>query len=409
MSDAAPRRIAIVGAGLAGLRCAEALRAEGYDGAIALLGDEPEAPYDRPPLSKGVLTGTRDSAALGYRTPEELAALGVELRLGLRAERLRASELAIDTAAGAIRFDGLVIASGSRARRLPDLPPLEGVHTLRTIEDGRRLRAALADAASVVVVGAGLVGCEVASSARSLGLEVTVVEAARAPLERLLGAEVGRACGELHAERGTRLRCGVALAGIHGGGAVRSVRLTDGSELAADVVVVAVGAAPNTEWLDGSGLPVRDGVVCDATLAVGGTRVFAAGDVARWEDASGRSVRSEHWTNAVEQARCVARNMLLAPAERTPFAGSGFVWSEQCGCRLQLLGSTAGATERLTAWGALEDRAWVVLYGHAGRVTGAFGLNAAAQVMRCRPLIERRAAMAEALIELGSPERVALE
>jgi NADPH-dependent 2,4-dienoyl-CoA reductase/sulfur reductase-like enzyme len=393
-------QVAIVGGGLAALRAAEALRREGYDGRLALLSDEADPPYDRPPLSKAVLTGEREPDSTVYRTPEQLAELDLDVRLGTAVDELGLADMTLRAGGQRLKFDGLVIASGARARTLPAIPPLAGVHVLRTLADARALLAALGGGPRVVVAGAGFIGSEVAASARALGLDVTIVEAAEAPMTRVLGPRLGAACAELHRDHGTKILCGAGVAGVDGEGALSAVRLTDGTRLPADVLVVGVGAAPNTEWLAGSGLPVQDGVICDGLLRAGHPRVLAAGDVARWTDPVAGSMRSEHWTNAVEQGRHAARNLLAGDGAR-PFRGSGFVWSDQYGQRLQFVGSSAGATDAVIAFGSVDERRFLAFFVRGDRLAGAFSMNATPLLTRCRRLVDEGAELAGALGELG--------
>ncbi|MGH3951925.1 MAG: NAD(P)/FAD-dependent oxidoreductase, partial [Pseudonocardiaceae bacterium] len=264
------RTVTVVGASLAGLRSVEQLRLQGYDGRIVVIGEEVHRPYDRPPLSKAFLAGTVPADELALVETADLDDLAAEWRLGVRAEHL-------DTAAGVVTLsdgaevatDGVVIATGGRPRTLPGWDDLEGVHQLRTIEDATALRGDLTGNASrVVVVGAGWVGAEVASTCHQLGLQVTIVESVTAPLARTLGVDMAAVCADLHADHGVTLRCGVGVAAFtsvphHGRHQVTGVVLEDGTQQPADVVVVGVGMRPATEWLAGSGIEVDNGVLCD--------------------------------------------------------------------------------------------------------------------------------------------------
>lgn len=379
--------LVVVGGGLAALRCVEALRAEGYDGRITLIGDERDPPYDRTALSKSVLCGDRSVDSVVYRSPAQLSDLGVDLRLGKTATGLDLHSREVVLGTRRLRFDGLVIATGASARRPSWAEPRPGLHLLRTVDDARRLTTALANRPEVVVVGAGLIGSEVASSARALGLDVTIVETAPTPFVHAVGAQMGEVCGRLHSDNGTRLVCDAAVVALEGSARVERVRLADGTVLAADVVVVGVGALPNTSWLDGSGVVIRDGVVCDAALRADHPQIYAAGDVARWENQLlGRSMRCEHWTNAAEQGRHVARNILAGP---TPFLGSNYFWSEQYGTRIQFAGS-ARAEEVAIVEGDADQRRFVALYRRDGHVVGAFAMNAARPFMQAKRLVEQR-------------------
>ena len=278
---ATQRTIVIVGASLAGLRAAETLRREGYDERVVLVGAETHLPYDRPPLSKELLAGEWEAEHVALRK-QPYDELDLDMRLGRRATGLDVSARAVVLDGGeTIAFDGLVVATGSRPRTIPGAPELDGVFVLRTLDDCLAIRSRLDAAPRVVVIGAGFIGSEVAATCRGRGLDVTVLEMLPTPLARAVGPVVGDACGRLHREHGVDLRCGVTVAGFEGHERVARVWLADGTAFDADLVVVGVGVAPETDWLEGSGLTLDDGVVCDATcLAAPG--VVAAGDVARW-------------------------------------------------------------------------------------------------------------------------------
>jgi NADPH-dependent 2,4-dienoyl-CoA reductase/sulfur reductase-like enzyme len=394
--------VVIVGGGVAALKAGEKLREEGYDGEIVQVSDESERPYDRPPLSKDVLTGRRDPASIAYRTEEELQGLRIETRLGKPASKLLLGQRSVLVDGEVLTFDRLLIATGAQARSIASRPNLQGVYSLRTADDAAELRRAFEGRPTVVVIGAGLIGSEVASSARTLGLDVTVIEAAPSPMTRVLGDRLGAICGELHPEHGTRLLCGVAVTDVKGGSRVESVHLSDGTQVAADVVVVGIGASPNTAWLQGSGLTISDGVVCDEYLNAGHPRVFAAGDVARRRDTRlGLEVRCEQWTNAVEQARHAAGNLLLPRHQQRPFIGSNYFWSDQYGHRLQFAGSIRGATETHVIRGDVQARRFLCLYHDGCRLLGAFGMDASPLVMRAKSLIQSGTSIAAALEELG--------
>ncbi|MDH4169657.1 MAG: NAD(P)/FAD-dependent oxidoreductase, partial [Acidimicrobiia bacterium] len=309
--------ITIVGASLAGIRGAEALRRDGFDRPITLIGDERHEPYDRPPLSKQVLAGEKDPADIALLSPDRLEALDLDLRLGVRATRLdlAARRLHLDNG-DEHGFDGLMVATGARPRTLPGTETMAGVFTLRTVDDALSLRAALdARPARVAVVGAGFIGAEVAATARRRGLDVTMIDPLPTPMGRVLGDEIGGVCAAVHREQGVDLRLGVGVDALRGGAGVQAVELSDGQVVEADVVVVGIGVIPNTAWLEGSGLTLDDGVVCDETcLAAPG--VTAAGDVARWPNRRfGELMRVEHWDNAVEQGAVAARRLLDDDAE----------------------------------------------------------------------------------------------
>jgi 3-phenylpropionate/trans-cinnamate dioxygenase ferredoxin reductase subunit len=365
-------RIVVVGASLAGLRAIEALRREGFEGEIVAVSAEPHMPYDRPPLSKQFLKGEWDDDRISLR-PDGFDDLKVDWRLGSRA-------LALDTGArelklerhGSISYDGLVIATGSRARRLPFGDDLEGVHVLRDLDDARMLRDALQRRPRVVVVGGGFIGMEAAASARELGLEVTVVEPLEHTLLRGLGPVLGKHVADHHRAHGVDIRCGIGIDGFEGSGFVEGVKLTDGACLEADVVIVGIGIQPCYEWLEGSGLEIDDGVVCDATGATGVEGVVAAGDVARWANPLCTEPRRyEHWTSAVEQAAIAARRLLHGEGAVPPFAHVPYVWSDQFELRLAMAGEISPGDEMYVGRGALDEERWLALFGRAGKLTGA--------------------------------------
>ena len=375
------RTVAVVGASLAGLRSVEELRGQGFDGRIVVIGEEVHAPYDRPPLSKAFLSGTLPAEELALSDED----FGAEWRLGVRAERVDPSSGSLHLSTGEVlHTDGLVIATGGRPRTLQGTEALAGVHTLRTIDDALALQADLRPGARVVIVGAGWIGAEVASTCRSLGHDVTVVEAASVPMERALGPVLGTLCAELHADHGVDLRLGVGVESFaHNGTRVTGVVLRDGSHLPADVVVAGIGMAPATDWLHGSGLSVDNGVLCDTGCVTSIPSVVAVGDVARYRTASGDHVRHEHWTNASEQPVVAVRNLLAGTTLET-FRPSGYVWSDQYGVRLQLVGDTTGADEIAVIDGSPDDRKFVAEFRRAGLAVGVLAMNNAKLFGRLR-------------------------
>jgi NADPH-dependent 2,4-dienoyl-CoA reductase/sulfur reductase-like enzyme len=395
---AAPRTIVVVGASLAGLRAAETLRREGYEDRLVLVGAESHLPYDRPPLSKELLAGEWEPEQIALRK-QPYDDLDLDLRLGRRATRLDVADRVVELDGGeSLPFDGLVVATGARPRTLPDTPALDGIFVLRTLDDCLDLRARLERRPRVVVIGAGFIGSEVAATCRGRGLEVTVLEMLATPLERAVGPVVGDACGRLHRDHGVDLRCGVKVAGFEGAERVERVRLADGSAIDADVVVVGVGVLPETRWLEGSGLELDDGVVCDETcLAAPG--IVAAGDVARWPNPlfDGERMRVEHWTNATEQGVAAARRLLVDDRAAEVFAPVPFVWSDQYDVKIQVVGSIRGDDEVAVADGSLDDHRFVTLFGRGGRLVGALGFSRPRIVMQYRKLIAGRASWDDAL------------
>ncbi len=394
--------IVIVGGSLAGLRCAEALRGQGYAGRLTLVGAESRAPYDRPPLSKEVLRGARDEATLALSKPEALAALALDLRLGQAAASLDLAGRAVVLATGErLRFDGLVVATGATPRRLPATPPLAGIFVLRTLDDCLRLRGELEQGPRVAVVGAGFIGAEVAATCRQRGLAVTLLETLPVPLATAVPREIGETLAAIHRDAGVTVRCGVGVAGFTGATRVEAVELADGARIAADVVVVGIGVTPETRWLESSGLPLDNGVVCDATLAAGAPGVVAAGDVARWHNPLfGESMRVEHWTNAVEQASAAAERLLAGPGGAKPFAPVPFVWSDQYDRKIQIAGRLGPQDEMQIVEGSLAERRFVALFGRAGRLVGALAMNRPRQLVACRKLIRAARGFDDAIAEL---------
>lgn len=384
------RSVVVVGASLAGLRAAETLRSEGYDGALIVVGDEDRLPYDRPPLSKQVLAGAWEPDRIALQPGSgTLDDLRIDWRLGQRATALHVADRRVELADGtSVGFDGLVLATGAAPRTLPGVGALEGIYTLRTLDDCLALRRDLeAMPARVVVVGAGFIGSEVAATCRGRGLDVTLLEALPVPLGRALGDEIGAVCGELHRDHGVDLRVSTAVAGIDGSRRVERVLLSDGSTLDADLVVVGVGVMPVTGWLHGSGLTIDNGVVCDATcLAAPG--IVAAGDVARWHNPRfGEVMRVEHWENALQQGEVAARRLLAGDGPADVYDPVPWFWSDQYDRKIQLAGRAAPDDDVRLVEGSFEERRFVVLFGRAGRLVGALGFNRPRHVMEYRQLI----------------------
>lgn len=382
----------IVGASLGGLRTAEALRRAGHGGTIVVVGDEAHQPYDRPPLSKQVLEGAWEPGQAMLRQAKDLE---ITWRLGHPAVRLDPAVQVVELADGdEVGYDRLVIATGARPRTLPGLEGVSGVFTLRTLDDSLALLDAFRrePPPRVCIIGAGFIGSEVASSARIHGVPVVVLEAAPFPLGRVLGPELAAACAGLHADNGVELRCGAGVAGVEtdGAGHATGVRLADGSVVPADAVVVGIGVAPVTEWLEGSGIAVGDGVLCDAWLRVldrgGGVveGVVAVGDVCRWQHPQlGRAVRVEHWSNAVEQAATAARTLTEGPTGEG-HAPVPYVWSDQYGHKLQVVGHTTPDDEVVVVEGDPGAQRFVAALGREGRLVGAFGMDMPGRIMAWR-------------------------
>ncbi|WP_029896701.1 NAD(P)/FAD-dependent oxidoreductase [Nocardia brasiliensis] len=380
--------VVVIGASLAGFSLVRELRARGYGESITVVGDEVHAPYDRPPLSKEFLRDEVD-LALGAIGDDP----GTRWILGHRAVEINRA-----TAGPGVTLDdgtvvtgrSLVLATGARARPLPGAPALDGIHTLRTVDDARAIRASLRAARAVVIVGAGLIGSEIASTAAALGVQVTVVELAAAPLAGVFGPLLGALCADLHAANGVHLRTGVAVAEFRGRGRVEAVRLTDGTVMPADTVIVGIGATPNTEWAQHSGLRIDNGFLTDSRCRTSIPGIYAIGDCARaYHDALGGHHRSEHWSNATAQARIAAAAVLGAPADRAPTA---YFWSKQYGHMIQFAGEhRAGDTLRFLD-GDPSAPSCTALYERDGEPVAVFAIDNARLFTRYRKQIERRPA-----------------
>ncbi|MGW5421788.1 NAD(P)/FAD-dependent oxidoreductase [Streptomyces sp. NPDC003943] len=369
------RTVAVVGASLAGLSAARALRKQGYDGRLVLIGDEPHRPYDRPPLSKAFLAGRVGEADLALEADGE--DLGAEWLLGVRATGLDRADRSVRLADGrAVRADGIVIATGAAARVLPGSEGLAGVHTLRTLDDARALRDELARGGRLVVIGGGFIGAEVASTAYALGLDVTVIEAAPTPLAGPLGETMGGVVSALHADHGVRLLCGVGVKGLSGERRVDAVLLEDGRSVPADTVVVGVGARPCVEWLEGSGVALDNGVTCGADGRTSLAGVVAVGDCANWYDPhTGRHRRVEHWTGALERPAAAVATLLAHSATEPGVPRPPYFWSDQYGVKIQFVGHAAGADSVTVEEGATDERSFLAVYRRAGTPVAVLGMN----------------------------------
>ncbi len=381
------RSILIVGASLAGLSAARGLRRRGFDGTITLVGEELHRPYQRPPLSKQFFGEDLDRARIAMRVEE---GLGLEWHLGARAASLDLARREVGLADGArLAFDGLVIATGARARRPRWYAELQGIFTLRTVDDALALRAHLKSGQrKVAIVGAGFIGSEVAATLRSQDCDVTLIDIETLPMQRVLGEDLGAACLRLHESHGVHARLGVGVSSIVGSGSVEGLRLTDGSLVEADCVVVGIGAVPNVEWLQDSGLVLEDGLVCDAACAaLRAQGVVAAGDVARWEHPAYGRIRVEHWENALAQGEAAAQTLLAPRGEAVPYAALPFFWSDQFGSKLQLIGLPRPGDRLRVVEGSLQERRFVAQFEHDGHVTGVFLFNSMHRVAAYRQVV----------------------
>ncbi len=368
------RRIVVVGAGLAGLRAGQELRENGFDGELSIVGDETHLPYNRPPLSKQVLAGEMEPADCAF----PLGDLDATWVLGRPAAGLDTGGRTVQLAdGGELPYDGLVIATGRRAREWPEPLPHAGFHVLRGLDDAIALREAVEANPRVVIIGAGFIGCEVAATLRKRGLEqVALVDVAPHPMP-VLGPDFGKRATQLHTEHGVQLHLNTKVDRFEGAEHVEAVHLTDGTRLDADLVLIALGSTPNTEWLAESDLVLEDGnVLCDERcFAVGHTDIVAAGDVATWPHPRvDAAIRVEHWTNACDMARRAARN-LLDPATAEDYAPVPTFWSDQYDAKIKAVGLWA-RVQQVAVVDEDPEAGQLVFEGHSGDdLVGALMVN----------------------------------
>lgn len=385
--------IVIVGGGLAAVRTAEELRREEYSGPITIVSDETRPPYDRPPLTKEVLRGERDDTTL--EPPEFYTERDIDLRLGCGARSVDSAAQTVTLADGTVLgYDQLVIATGLVPRRIASFGELDGVRVVRSFEDSLLLRGDAAAARRAVVIGAGFIGCEAAASLRKLGVEVVLVEPQPTPLATVLGERIGELVARLHRANGVDVRSGVGVAEVRGDGRVETVVLADGAELAADLVVLGVGSQPATGWLDGCGIEVGNGVLCDATGRTSVPNVWAVGDVAFWRGRGPHEVRVEHWSNVVTQVRVMVPTM-LGRESLHDVAVPQYFWSDQYDVKIQCLGEPE-ATDTVHL---VEDdgHKFLAYYERDGVLAGVVGAGRPAKVMGARARIAAAAPISEVL------------
>jgi len=394
----------VIGASLAGLRAAEEMKHEGHRGPVIIVGEEIHAPYDRPPLSKQLLSGKWDVGRIHHHAPDVLDTLGLEFRLGRRAVGLdtAARTVALDDG-NELAYDGLVVATGAVTRRLPGTEGMPNVWMLRTLDDCLGIRADLAaggDSPRLVVIGAGFIGSEVAATCQGTGAQVTLLEAYHTPLARVLGDQMGQVCAELHRANGMDLRLSVTIDHLESAPGTAdpvTVVLDDDTRIPADAVVVGIGVTPAVGWLEGSGLELDNGVRCDGALFAG-DRVVAAGDVANWtRPSTGGPTRVEHWTNAAEGGAASARNLLAGSAAAVPYDPVPFFWSDQYATKIQMLGLPSADDEAVVVSGSAEEGKLVALYRSGERLAAVFTLSQPAKLMGYRPLLAAGASFDEAL------------
>jgi 3-phenylpropionate/trans-cinnamate dioxygenase ferredoxin reductase subunit len=368
------RGFVIIGASLAGATAAATLREEGFGGSVALIGEEPVRPYERPPLSKEYLQGKAEADVAFVHDPAYYDQHDIDLRLSTRVRGLEPAAREVVLASGErLGYDAVLLATGATPRRLA-VPgaDLAGVHYLRTMADAGRLRAAITAADRVVVIGAGWIGCEVAASARQLGTDVALVELGRLPLERVLGPELGAFYRDVHADHGVELHLGAGIEALRGAGRVEEVRLTDGTTLAADVVVAGVGVTPRTELAEAAGLTLDNGVVTDEYLAASAAGVFAAGDVASaWHPVFARRIRLEHWSSALNQGPAAARNML---GRRIPYEQVPYFYSDQYDVGMEYSGYAPG-WDQVVFRGDPAGREFIAFWLAGGQVVAGMNVN----------------------------------
>jgi len=387
--------IVIAGGGLAAARTAEQLRKAGYDGPVAIVSAERHLPYDRPPLSKNVLVDgstTLDDVVL--RSAEFYADNDIALLLGVAAQSVDTSAQTITlTDDRVLDYDDLVIATGLAPKRIPTFADLAGIRVLRSFDDALALREHAGAARRAVIVGAGFIGCEVAASLRTLGVEVVLVEPQPTPLAGVLGVEIGELVARLHRAEGVQVRTGVGVAEVRGDTEVTAVELTDGTVLDADLVVVGIGSRPTTDWLVGSGVALDNGVSCDQVGRTSEPHVWALGDVASWRDAAGRQVRVEHWSNVADQARVMVPAVL--GQEPPEVVTVPYFWSDQYDIKIQCLGEPApGDVVHLVHD---DGRKFLAYYERDGVLVGVVGGGMPGKVMKARSKIAAGAPIADVL------------
>lgn len=387
--------IVIVGGGLAAVRTAEQLRKSGYTGPVTIVSNEAHRPYDRPPLSKEVLwDSAKGLADIELKPDDYYPDNDITLRLGASADSVDTDTQTITLSDGTeLGYDELVIATGLVPKRIPSFPDLDGIRVLRSYDESLALREQAASARRAVIVGAGFIGCEVAASLRKLGVDVVLVEPQPAPLAGVLGPQIGELVARLHRAEGVDVRTGVGVAEVRGEGRVGGVVFTDGTEIDADLVVVGIGSRPATDWLDGSGIALDNGVLCDEVGRTSAPHVWALGDVASWRDAAGHQVRVEHWSNVADQARVLVAALL--GQDPPSLVVVPYFWSDQYDVKIQCLGEPrAGDVVHLVDD---DGRKFLAYYERDGVLTGVVGGGMPGKVMKARSKIVAAAPIGDVL------------
>ncbi|MEH3136677.1 MULTISPECIES: NAD(P)/FAD-dependent oxidoreductase [Mycolicibacterium] len=385
--------IVIVGGGLAGARTAEQLRRAEYDGPITIVSDEQHLPYDRPPLSKEVLRNADHDVVLKPQEFYDEARITLRLGNGVTAVDTAAKTLTLADGS-TLGYDELVIATGLEPKRIPSFPDLEGIRVLRSLGESAELREHASSARKAVIIGAGFIGCEVAASLRQLGVDVVIVEPQPTPLASVLGEKIGALVTRLHEAEGVQVRCGVGVDSVSGDGKVEKVVLSDGTELDADIVVVGIGSRPVTGFLDGSGVEVDNGVVCDSAGRTNVEHVWAIGDVASWRNEAGHQERVEHWSNVAEQARVLVP-ALLGREPASAAVSVPYFWSDQYDVKIQCLGEPAA--DDVVHLVSDDGRKFLAYYERDGVLTAVVGGGMPGKVMKARGKIAAGAPIADVL------------
>lgn len=385
--------IVIVGGGLAGARTAEQLRRAEHDGPITIVSDEQHLPYDRPPLSKEVLRNADHDVVLKPQEFYDEARITLRLGNGVTAVDTAAKTLTLADGS-TLGYDELVIATGLEPKRIPSFPDLEGIRVLRSLGESAELREHASSARKAVIIGAGFIGCEVAASLRQLGVDVVIVEPQPTPLASVLGEKIGALVTRLHEAEGVQVRCGVGVDSVSGDGKVEKVVLSDGTELDADIVVVGIGSRPVTGFLDGSGVEVDNGVVCDSAGRTNVEHVWAIGDVASWRNEAGHQERVEHWSNVAEQARVLVP-ALLGREPASAAVSVPYFWSDQYDVKIQCLGEPAA--DDVVHLVSDDGRKFLAYYERDGVLTAVVGGGMPGKVMKARGKIAAGAPIADVL------------